>query len=148
MDDFAVKFDEIHWDRADRPVPGGGHRKVAFVEELDRTAEEGQPAVVVLYDRRDDGVQNMQDWRLLSIFFADESEISSVVNEKFARFGMNRRCGCWAVSRFRSNQPMILLFNHQGKLVRQISSAQYDKKRLLRELDALHQLAERDRDSE
>ena len=92
-----------------------------------------------------EGNQNMRDWRLIAMFFAGDA-LAPWAN-KFERYGMNRLCTCWAQAPWKARGPMIILFNHKGRPVKKITSAQYKMEKLAREMQVLIDLAEKDRQS-
>lgn len=147
MDEFAVQFTEVHWDKQDVPKSDGGTRIEYVVDELEAAKEKGQPVILVIYGREADGTQNAVDWRLLAMFFAGPSAVSANAGG-FGLYGMNRLCPCWAEAPWKVNGPMILLINHKGKVVRRITSAHYKIDRLAKELQVLKELAARDQEKD
>ncbi len=144
MEQFAVQFAEAHWDRAQVAKSDGGARTDVFVQELRDAAAEGKPVLLVVYSREADGTQNAADWRLLVTFFGAAGPVSENA-AGFVKLGMNRGCGCWKVSPWKVSGPMIVLFDHEGRAVKKITSAHYKSSQLAEDLAALRAAADRAR---
>jgi hypothetical protein len=142
MDNFPVKFTDAHWDQEVVKKSDGGTKTVYFVQELRDAAAAGRPVILVIFGQQDDGTMNSVDFRLVQMFFGTAGPLTEIASG-FTTIAMNRLCPCWSKAPWRPSGPMIVLYNHKGKIVKQITSAQYKVDQLCRELQALQELANR-----